>query len=449
MSEESLKRALEIRPDYAEVYVELGRCYYQRHELPQAIAAYQEAIRLRPDYRDILSDMENTLIAQCDRDASHCTHLGDFYLSQHRYDMAIAPYQKVINTGTKGPQPYQGLGITYIKLEKYSEARSHLKTALKMVPDSSQVHYYLGIALKNMGKEDEWRKELSQAVVLKYLEDNPGKNRIEAGEALRYDKILLYKTAVGIDPENPDTHNNLGTAYMIEGKMAQATAEYERALELRPDFPDYLLNIGLSAGSSHDYKRARSAYLSLLRIIPDHFQAGYNLAKIYHDQDMLDEAIAEYRKIYPLRPQTINITLGHLYLEKWDKEGKRKWLIQSEKHFTSALKENEGNTQKNLSFVQNLLSGKIQALIVRTPDYERIKKISHKIKKQIKSGTLKEITGRYSAETELTFADEESLGKKLWQELSKLKNGQLSPIIFHQNSYFIFYRISMLPKKSI
>ncbi len=236
---------------------------------------------------------------------------------------------------------------------------------------------------------------------------------------------------------------------MIEGKLSEAISEYQRALELRPEYPDYLYNIGLAAGSNRDYKKAQDSYLALLGIVPDHFQARYNLGEIYIKQGMLDQAIDQYRQILPLRPQLINISLGHLYRMKWEREPKRKWLIQAESHFKNTGDLNTVEARKNLAFIQNLLMGKIQALIVRSKSYERIKKIARQIKKQIGTDTLKAITRQYSEEVEFTFVEEKGLGKKLWRDLSNLKNGQLSPIIFHQNRYFLFYRVNVPPEKSI
>jgi tetratricopeptide (TPR) repeat protein len=238
---------------------------------------------------------------------------------------------------------------------------------------------------------------------------------------------------------------------MVEGKFGWAIAEYERALELYPDFPDYLYNIGLAAGSARNYKKAENSYRALLKIIPDHFQARYNLGKLYQVQEMLDEAIAEFHKILALRPQIINISLGHLYRKKWEKESEKEWLIRSQSHFKEALAKDENNTeaQKNLEFIQNILSGKIQAVIIQSTNHDRIKKIAEKINKMKSFLELKAIIRQYKDEAKITFNEKESLGKKLWDNLSSLSEGELSPIIFHQNRYFIFFRIIVPPERNL
>jgi tetratricopeptide (TPR) repeat protein len=442
-SEQSLKKALDIRPDYAEAYVELGRVYYRQQELSLAIDAYQKAIQLQPGYSEIINDLEKTLVAQCDNNVSGCIHLGDFYLTRKNYKKAITPFRKVVKADPQNVRAYLGLGDAQMKLKLYADARSSFEDARKLAPNSPEALYNLGILLRNLGKEKEWRSKLSQAVVLKYLEDNPGKSRIEAGDALRYDTTLLYRTAVKISPDDPDTHNSLGTAYMVKGKYDSAVSEYERALKLRPNFPDYLYNIGLAAGSGRNYKRSENAYRSLLHIMPEHFQAAYNLGKVYRDQGMLDKAIKEYRKILPLRPGTINLSLGHLYRTKWEKKQEREWLILSESHFKKALAESEDDMEakKNLAFVQNLLAGKIQAMVINTPDRDRIKKIAKMIKRRMNPDELKEIARRYGDESEIGFTEEETLGKKLWKDLTGLKAGESSRIIFHRNRYFLLYRM--------
>ena len=44
-------------------------------------------------------------------------------------------------------------------------------------------------------------------------------------------------------PENPGLHYDLGTVYLTKGKFAESIASYQRAIELRPHFPEALNNL--------------------------------------------------------------------------------------------------------------------------------------------------------------------------------------------------------------
>ncbi len=49
ITQSTYRRVLEIRPDFAEAFVNLGNVYRARNELPRAIAAYERALALQPN----------------------------------------------------------------------------------------------------------------------------------------------------------------------------------------------------------------------------------------------------------------------------------------------------------------------------------------------------------------------------------------------------------------
>jgi Flp pilus assembly protein TadD len=62
--------------------------------------------------------------------------------------------------------------------------------------------------------------------------------------------IDLLNRAIALDPGNPDAHNNLGNAFLILGRHAEAMNSYRRCLELAPGHPQAAANLErLGAGS--------------------------------------------------------------------------------------------------------------------------------------------------------------------------------------------------------
>ena len=57
-------------------------------------------------------------------------------------------------------------------------------------------------------------------------------------ESLRHLQI-----AVGLDPNNPDAHYNLGNTLLQMARTSEAVAEYKRALELYPDDTQTMNNL--------------------------------------------------------------------------------------------------------------------------------------------------------------------------------------------------------------
>ena len=46
-----LRRALELKPDYAEAHNDLGNAFYEQGKLDEAVVRYRRALELKPDYR--------------------------------------------------------------------------------------------------------------------------------------------------------------------------------------------------------------------------------------------------------------------------------------------------------------------------------------------------------------------------------------------------------------
>ncbi len=66
---------------------------------------------------------------------------------------------------------------------------------------------------------------------------------VEAQELER--KADLYQQGLNLCPNNAYAHNDLGTVYLRMGKPDQAKAEYQRALELKPDMEETRRNLEL------------------------------------------------------------------------------------------------------------------------------------------------------------------------------------------------------------
>ena len=53
-----------------------------------------------------------------------------------------------------------------------------------------------------------------------------------------------YQKALQINPNYVEAHNNLGIIYFRKGKMDEALSEYQKAIEIKPDYAKGYYNIG-------------------------------------------------------------------------------------------------------------------------------------------------------------------------------------------------------------
>lgn len=85
---------------------------------------------------------------------------------------------------------------------------------------------------------------------------------------------VWYGRALEIDPLNPDLHTDLGTALFYENQVDESLAEFAQALELSPDHPQALINMGIVlVEARNDREGAIALWQRFLDTSPDHPRA--------------------------------------------------------------------------------------------------------------------------------------------------------------------------------
>jgi tetratricopeptide (TPR) repeat protein len=81
-----------------------------------------------------------------------------------------------------------------------------------------------------------------------------------------------------------------------EGDFSEALAQYAALLEVQPDHPDVLVNVGNIKRCRGNPAAAEQFYRRALRVDSDHVEANYNLANILEDRGEVENAILFYIK---------------------------------------------------------------------------------------------------------------------------------------------------------
>ncbi|MGA2589286.1 MAG: tetratricopeptide repeat protein [Bryobacteraceae bacterium] len=117
--------------------------------------------------------------------------------------------------------------------------------------------------------------------------------------------IAEYQTALRIKPDYAEPHNNLATILSRQpGCMPEAIAEAQEALRIKPDYPEALVNLGsFLAPIPGRLRDAIASYQAALRIKPDHAEAHNNLGlALLEMPGRLPEAIKELEAAVRLEP---------------------------------------------------------------------------------------------------------------------------------------------------
>jgi Tfp pilus assembly protein PilF len=105
-----------------------------------------------------------------------------------------------------------------------------------------------------------------------------------------------YKEALAKDPKRADAYVRLAVLADGMAKFPEAMQWYQQALELQPDNPDILCDLGYSLYLQKDWKEAESNLRQAIALAPDHKRAHNNLGSILARMGLVDEALVEFRK---------------------------------------------------------------------------------------------------------------------------------------------------------
>lgn len=87
------------------------------------------------------------------------------------------------------------------------------------------------------------------------------------------DEVSLWEDVVRKSPNKARGHNNLGTAYRLQGSLDKAIEQYLVTLQLKPDYAEVHVNLGLMYLERGQKDRARAAFEEALRIKPSYVRA--------------------------------------------------------------------------------------------------------------------------------------------------------------------------------
>ena len=141
--------ALELKPDYAEVYDNRGTCYADLGQHERAIEDFDKAIALNPNF----------LVYN---------NRGCSYFNLEQYEQATQDLDKAIQLMPDFAASYIVRGCSYFKLEQYERAIRDFDKVLELNPGHTTVYALRGYCHQYLGDEAKAQADFAKAKELGY-----------------------------------------------------------------------------------------------------------------------------------------------------------------------------------------------------------------------------------------------------------------------------------------
>jgi predicted CXXCH cytochrome family protein len=241
-----------VQPREAQFYMVLGDAWQSSGKPQEAVGAYEDALRLRPDSVHGLLALAGALKAS-----------GQVSLAANKLDQAIRMFPSDASAW------FQAGALDY-SLGRTLEAISKMEKALALDPDLAGGHRGLGELLWRTGQIDRSESEL--------------------------------RLALDVDPYDAEAYDLMGRVLAGKSQMAEALFDFEKATKLGPRHAPYLYDYALALTGVNRPDDAQTPVEAAVHADPNMAEAHELLGGLLAGKRLLSEAAHEYAEAIRLKP---------------------------------------------------------------------------------------------------------------------------------------------------
>lgn len=254
-AEESFKKTLKLKPDFADAAISLGMLYSKQKKDEKAEALYREFQK---------ENTPNSRIAEI---------LAQTYIERGEYEKA---YQQLEVVETDSDEPLNvrmKMALILIEQKRYDLAAQKLEEILKDAPDSDKIRFYLAAVYEETRQNEKAIKE--------------------------YRKIPVTSTYYG--------EAVVHAAYLLKGvnKLDEALEVAAKGLKDRQDQPQVFAMYASLLDEKSDYKAAAKILEQGIEKFPENAQLRFYYGTINDRLGNKEAVITEMKKVLEIDPNHV------------------------------------------------------------------------------------------------------------------------------------------------
>ena len=204
-------------------------------------------------------------------------------------------YQKVIDLALSNSHYVDDQSITLsiiasanLKLDRYEDAISSYKKALRVDGHNCNIHNNLGVVYLRIQKLDQAYACFQKAISLNPQYAEAYYNRGNLDRMLEDDEnaIISYKHALDLEPTHFDAKNNLGALLQKRGSYEKAESVFREIVKADPHYALGLNNLGIISRKLGNYEEAMLYFVKAVSCEPENISIWENLASVLSLRDL-------------------------------------------------------------------------------------------------------------------------------------------------------------------
>lgn len=227
---------------------------------------------------------------------------------------------------------------------RLSDSEKVLKQILQIDPKHAHALHLLGVVTYQAGQPilalDLIRQAIANQPNNALFESNLAEMLRQQG---RVDEAIAHgERAVEIDPMMASAHSNLGIALFDKQLYDQAEAAHLKALSIQSSLLQSINNLGSIERARKNLPKSIEWYRKALSISPEFLESSTNLGAVLVEDDQSEEAVAPLVKVlnvYPNSPEALcNLGLAYYKLNDFDKSiGLLRRSLESRPGYSEAM----------------------------------------------------------------------------------------------------------------
>lgn len=192
--------------------------------------------------------------------------LGEALLRNDNLARALAAYQRALELQPQYPEALLGLAQTQYALGRAEEALQTVERAIQQKSNYAEAHLFRGKLLQEAGRFAEARAAYDAAIGANdRIAESFYRRALLAIRNGEYDQAIRdLNRATALQANFPEAYYWLGRAYYAQGRSESALQAIQQAITLNPNYSEAIFYSGLIAEDQANFAAARDAYQTLI-----------------------------------------------------------------------------------------------------------------------------------------------------------------------------------------